>query len=30
MKGILVKDVLFYCEVGFSMNGGGNLSNAFS
>lgn len=30
MKGILVKDVLFYCEVDFSMNGCGNLSNIFS
>lgn len=29
MKDILVKYVLYYCEVDFIMNGHGNLSNAF-
>ena len=29
MKDILVKAVLFYCEIDFMMNGCGNLSSAF-
>lgn len=29
VKGILIKDVFFHCEVDFIMNGYGDLSEAF-